>query len=160
MEIREVGLPELVGAVRGMWKRFRRREQTKAGLVITSYAFKLRSTLDSERHCPSRSVKAHASSRGGRSGAASAASTTRCRTRGGIRFQERRATDGRRVSPFSPPSAYRRYHVSHVARGTCSSRSGWRTGRSDPSTRRITSCVSAAVSRTCRPPSRRPSRVL
>ena len=36
----------------------------KAGLVIKSYAFTMRYTLDSERTCPSRSVKAHASSRG------------------------------------------------------------------------------------------------
>ena len=85
----EVGLPELVGAVRcvGWANVFTAESTTKAGLVIKSYAFKMRYTLDSERKGPSRSVKAHASSRGVRSGAASAASTTRCRTRGGIRFQ-------------------------------------------------------------------------
>ena len=41
---------------------------------------------------------------GVRSGAASAASTTRWRTRGGIRFQDRRAADGRGASPSSPAS--------------------------------------------------------
>ena len=102
LQVGEVGLPQLVGPVRRMSKCLAAESTTYAGLVIRSSALRMRYTLDSERKWRSRSVNCHASSRGDFTGSARAASTTRCRTRSGMRFQWRRAADGRGTNPAAP----------------------------------------------------------